>query len=142
MPVLDTQALIEERVDAIRRYHAQSGIERAADRAARLLAELAGGEVAPGVAEARGEPAPSTERIALSVARTNRLLGTDISETEAAALLERISKDPPITRAMLGVLEHDDSIDPSAAARRLGLVLTSLAETLRATFIDGDPAHG
>jgi phenylalanyl-tRNA synthetase beta chain len=68
----------------------REGVRRAADRAARLVAELAGGEVAPGVAEARGEPAPATERIALSVARTNRLLGTDIPETEAAALLERV----------------------------------------------------
>ncbi len=68
----------------------REGVARAADRAARLIAELAGGEVAPGTAEARGEPAPRTERIALSVARANRLLGTDIPATEAAALLERV----------------------------------------------------
>jgi len=68
----------------------REGVTRAADRAARLIAELAGGEVAPGTAEARGEPAPGTERIALPVARANRLLGTDIPATEAAALLERV----------------------------------------------------
>lgn len=49
----------------------------------------------------------------------------------AAALFEAVSKDPPITRAMLGVLDHDDSVDPVAAARRLGIALTPLAETLR-----------
>jgi phenylalanyl-tRNA synthetase beta chain len=68
----------------------RDGVRRAADRAARLIAELAGGEAAPGAAEARGEPASNTERIALSVARANRLLGTDIPATEAAALLERV----------------------------------------------------
>jgi NADH dehydrogenase len=51
----------------------------------------------------------------------------------AAALLERLA-EPPITRAMLGVLEHDDAIDPRPAAERLGLVLTPLAETLAHTF--------
>jgi hypothetical protein len=32
---------------------------------------------------------------------------------------------------MLGVLEHDDRIDPGAACRALGITLTPLAETLR-----------
>ncbi len=51
----------------------------------------------------------------------------------AAALLERLA-EPPLTRAMLGVLEHDDAIDPAPAALRLGLTLTPLAETLTHTF--------
>ena len=51
----------------------------------------------------------------------------------AAALLERLA-EPPFTRAMLGVLEHDDAIDPAPAAQRLGLTLTPLAETLAHTF--------
>jgi NADH dehydrogenase len=50
-----------------------------------------------------------------------------------AALLERLA-EPPITRAMLGVLEHDDAIDGAPAAQRLGLTLTPLAETLAHTF--------
>lgn len=49
----------------------------------------------------------------------------------AAALFEAVSKDPPITRAMLGVLDHDDTVDPSEAARRLGIELTPLDEILR-----------
>ena len=51
-----------------------------------------------------------------------------------AAIAERISANPPLSRAMLGVLDHDDDIDPSGAARALDLVLTPLDDTLRATF--------
>jgi NADH dehydrogenase len=51
----------------------------------------------------------------------------------AAALLERLP-EPPLTRAMLGVLEHDDDVDARPAAQRLGLALTPLAETLAHTF--------
>jgi uncharacterized protein YbjT (DUF2867 family) len=47
---------------------------------------------------------------------------------------EHARADPPLTRAMLGVLEHDDRIDPEPAARRLGLSLTPLDATLRFTF--------
>ena len=49
----------------------------------------------------------------------------------AAHLLERVSPNPPITRAMLGVLDHDDDIDPAEAAKRLEIELTALDETLR-----------
>ena len=48
-----------------------------------------------------------------------------------AAAAERLSADPPLTRAMLGVLEHDDDVDPEPARRALGIELTSLDETLR-----------
>ena len=47
-----------------------------------------------------------------------------------AWLAERTSGDPPLTPAMLGVLDHDDAIDPEPAAEALGIRLTSLAETL------------
>jgi phenylalanyl-tRNA synthetase beta chain len=66
------------------------GVRTAADRAARLLAEIAGGEVAVGTVEARGDAAPRTETIRLPVARANRLLGTDLSQAEVMALLERV----------------------------------------------------
>jgi phenylalanyl-tRNA synthetase beta chain len=66
------------------------GVRRAADRAARLLAELAGGEVAAGAVEARGEPAPAPGEIVLDVARANRLLGTAFDAAQAAALLARV----------------------------------------------------
>jgi NADH dehydrogenase len=51
-----------------------------------------------------------------------------------AFLAETLMSDPPLTPAMLGVLEHDDDIDPRPAAQRLGLTLTPLAETLAHTF--------
>ena len=48
-----------------------------------------------------------------------------------AAMSERVSANPPITTAMLGVLEHDDHVDPAPACRALGITLTPLDETLR-----------
>jgi NADH dehydrogenase len=48
-----------------------------------------------------------------------------------AALLERLTANPPVTRAMLEVLNHDDDIDPAEACRRLGIELTPLDEVLR-----------
>jgi len=48
-----------------------------------------------------------------------------------AWLAERLLADPPLTRAMLGVLDHDDRVDPAGACGRLGIGLTPLDETLR-----------
>jgi hypothetical protein len=48
-----------------------------------------------------------------------------------AGLLERVSDSPPMTRAMLGVLDHDDNIGADACAQKLGITLTSLDETLK-----------
>ncbi len=48
-----------------------------------------------------------------------------------AAVFERLSASPPVTRAMLGVLDHDDDVDVVPACRSLGLELTPLDETLR-----------
>ena len=48
-------------------------------------------------------------------------------------LLARVAEtaeNPPVTRAMLGVLDHDDCLDPAPACQRLGLELTSLDEML------------
>jgi NADH dehydrogenase len=47
------------------------------------------------------------------------------------SLLARVSKYPPISLPMLEVLEHDDRVDAQAAAKRLGIALTPLDETLR-----------
>jgi NADH dehydrogenase len=78
-------------------------------------------ELVARVAAALGRPAPRIVPIPAALA------------FGAAALFERLA-EPPVTRAMLGVLEHDDDIDPRPAARRLGLALTPLAETLAHTF--------
>ena len=48
-----------------------------------------------------------------------------------AAMFEALSPDPPMTRAMLGVLDHDDDVDVTSACEALGLELTPLDETLR-----------
>ena len=66
------------------------GVRRAADRAARLIAELAVGEVAEGTVEARGEPVVRASEIRLEVERANRLLGTAFSSAQAVALLARV----------------------------------------------------
>ncbi|MCP4038183.1 MAG: phenylalanine--tRNA ligase subunit beta, partial [bacterium] len=66
------------------------GQVRAADRAARLIQQLAGGEVSRGVAEATGEPAPATQTIDLDPERVNRLLGTSLSSDEITSLLARV----------------------------------------------------
>jgi phenylalanyl-tRNA synthetase beta chain len=76
-------------------YRFERGVDpdeqlRAADRAARLIAELAGGEVASGPIEAKGEPVPAAEPIVLSPARVNRLLGTALEPSAIRSLLERI----------------------------------------------------
>lgn len=48
----------------------------------------------------------------------------------AAWILERVSNHPPISRAMLGVLDHDDRIDPGPTLKALGISLTPLNEAL------------
>jgi phenylalanyl-tRNA synthetase beta chain len=76
-------------------YRFERGVDpdgqvRAVDRAARLIAELAGGEVARGVIEALGEPVPPADPIPLAPARANRLLGTSLAPGEVQALLARV----------------------------------------------------
>ncbi len=51
-----------------------------------------------------------------------------------ARLSEMLSSHPPITRAMLGVLDHDDDIDPSPSCKELGINLTTLDEMIEATI--------
>ena len=47
-----------------------------------------------------------------------------------ARFLERTQAQPPITRDMLRILDHDDDIDPSAAAAALNIRLTALDDML------------
>ena len=53
-----------------------------------------------------------------------------------AWVLEKTSSNPPVTRAMLGVLDHDDAINTSAGTNQLGLTLTPLDEMLRNVLTD------
>ena len=68
----------------------RDGIQRAADRAARLLAELAGGSVSAGVVDVQGKPPPPAEDILLDPGHPDRLLGTCLSTEELVALLSRV----------------------------------------------------
>jgi NADH dehydrogenase len=52
-------------------------------------------------------------------------------ELAVAGLLEAVVQDPPLTRAMVGVLDHDDVVDAGKACERLGIRLTPLDRTLR-----------
>jgi NADH dehydrogenase len=80
------------------------------------------------------------------VERAASVLGTRVSIASAPAALayafawlaERTSADPPITRAMLGVLETDDAIDPQPARAKLGIELTPLDTALREALREGD----
>ena len=71
----------------------EKGVDRSAcvaalDRAAALMAELAGGEVAPGVVDAYPLPAASRASSTLRHDRLGAVLGADISQGEAAEILE------------------------------------------------------
>ena len=48
-----------------------------------------------------------------------------------ARFAERLLANPPLTPAMLGVLCHDDCVNPEAARKELGIDLTPLDEALR-----------
>ena len=86
--------------------------------------ELAGPESLP--------RAELVRRAAAVLGRRTRVVSMPLSLGLAGAwLLERVSASPPVTRAMLGVLDHDDRIDPEPAALALGVTLTPLDETLR-----------
>ena len=94
-----------------------------ADRAARLVAEWAGGSVARGrVDTAPDEPAPA--RVAFRPARVNRLLGTAFSTAEQQDLLSRVgvATEPPVQ-------EPDLAVTIAAEPRPLSVTATD-AETV------------
>ncbi len=73
-----------------------------------------------------------TRRAAGVLGRRTRIVSLPLAVGLAMAfLLEKLSAAPPVTRTMLGVLDHDDDINASAAAADLGISLTPLDETLR-----------
>ena len=72
------------------------------------------------------------ERAARLLGRTPFVLPVPLALVRAtASVAERLFANPPLSRALLGVLEHDDAIDVAPACRRLGLELTPLEQTLR-----------
>lgn len=65
-----------------------NGIERALNRAAKMLQEIAGGEVAPGIIE-QVSGSFEKRKITCRPARVNQILGTNLSVGEIATLLHR-----------------------------------------------------
>lgn len=73
------------------------------------------------------------------IARAAQALGTQAPRISSmplglaklfASIAGSVLSNPPITSAMLGVLQHDDQVDSSEACEQLGLTLTPLDETL------------
>ena len=82
-----------------------------------------------------------TERAAEVLGRRTTVISVPFGLGSGAAwLFEKLMTNPPVSRAMLQVLDHDDHIDPSAAARRLGISLTSLNDALRVCLVESPPA--
>src|SRR5690606_4618077 len=142
----------------------RDGVRRACDRAARLLAELAGGEVAPGVLEAEGAPLEPIPVLSLDPARADRLLGTALGREEIVALLARVDvtvEDPSSTplrcrvpswrndlRRPVDLVEEIarihgyDRIPTTLPVQRLAPVATSRARAVAETVRDALRAAG
>jgi phenylalanyl-tRNA synthetase beta chain len=67
-----------------------AGVERAADRCARLIAELCGGRVSRGRVQQRGSPFAHCDEIVLDPAHPARLLGVPLDRETVAAFLARL----------------------------------------------------
>lgn len=108
----------------------------AGDVVAALVNLLSDQHTAPDITDLAGpESLPRTELIRRAAAALDRPTPHIVSLPFAAGLvfagvLELLSSAPPVTRDMLRVLDHDDAIDPTAAAAALGLALTPLDEML------------
>ena len=89
-----------------------AGVIRAADRAAQLMLEWAGGEIATGVIDV-AEPLPSLRVIPLRPARVNAVLGTQIPVEEMLAVLRGLE---------LGIQESGEAISVSIPSFRPDLV--------------------
>lgn len=114
-------------------------------------------DVVEAVLAALARPAPGSETLELAgpeslshrelVCRAARLYGREprivalpLALARAAArMAEALLAEPPVTEAMLDVLERDEAIDPAPACRRLGLALTPLDTILRRSV--GPDAH-
>jgi NADH dehydrogenase len=73
-------------------------------------------------------------RVAERLGTRPRVVPVPLALARLAAAATALLPEPPLTPAVLEVLEHDDCIDPEPACRRLGLALTPLDVTLDASF--------
>jgi len=74
------------------------GVLKASARAAKLILELAGGTLAPGVV-VQGDEGEARPPITLRPARCNQLLGTDISADDMVGMLSRLGFAPALNDA-------------------------------------------
>jgi len=87
------------------------GVRSALDRAAQLMVELAGGKLAEGLIDVYPRPFPERV-IELSVKRTNRLLGTRLSQDEVGAYLKSVELDvEPLDEGRLKVVPPTFRVD-------------------------------
>ncbi len=71
------------------------GVERASQRAAQLIVELAGGTLAEGVIRV-GEDEPSPSQVSMRVSRCRSLLGIDLDAKQIAESLNKLGLSPQI----------------------------------------------
>ena len=140
------------------RRQALAGSPRLVRGGATLEQPIAARDVVAALAAAVALPTPPNLAIDLAgpeslshrelVERAAALLGVDVRvrslpgglAAAAARVASLLLAEPPITPAMLGVLEHDDRVDPEPACRLLGIALTPLDETLRLALAKGEEA--
>ncbi len=118
----------------------------AGDLVAAILATLDDPKLSAGVVELAGpESLPRgalIERAARCLGRSTRVVSLPVGVGLALAwLLERVTPKPPVTRAMLEVLDHDDVLDAVSASRALGLSLTDL-DAMLATCLTASERDG
>ncbi|MCP4905027.1 MAG: NAD(P)H-binding protein [bacterium] len=103
-----------------------------------IRAILAACTAAPGrdlALDAGGPECLSHRNLVLRAARLwqnePRIASIPIGPTRfAVGILDRVLRNPPITRAMFEILQHDDRVDPDILCRSLDLELIPLDQTL------------
>ena len=81
-------------------------------------------------------------RFAKILGERPRIVGIPLPLVRAASLvLETLLGNPPITRTVLEVLQHDDCVDNSAAFAALGIALRDLDTTLRYCLQEDEDAR-
>ncbi|HET7616040.1 MAG TPA: phenylalanine--tRNA ligase subunit beta, partial [Bacillales bacterium] len=101
--------------EASRRYERGVDPNRvvpAADRAAQLMAELAGGEVLAGIPEA-GRREASPKQVSVASSKVNRVLGTDISEETMIDVFDRLEFEAELNDGVLAVTVPTRRMDVS-----------------------------
>jgi len=86
------------------------GIDRASQRAAQLIVELAGGTLADGVIRV-GEPEPPPVTVAMRPDRCRQLLGYDLPTERMTALLDKLELQPKLDGEMIACTVPSHRLD-------------------------------